>query len=88
MALPEVTEVDPDEPQGFMVPPGFAEDLKAQIALLHDVPLWLLGEGEPPEPVHVPWWRRLLRWGSDARLWLACWAFCLIAGYKVPDDHE
>lgn len=71
-------------PDGFLVPPGFADDLMA--ALRQSLfPAWL-DSGEPLPP---PSWRTRLRWKRDAwREALARRAYRLLAGYWPRDEWD
>ena len=72
-------------PDGFMIPPGFAEDFRRTIAELFGIPDEMLTGGKPLPP---PSWRTRLRRKRDAwRERTARGAYKIIAGYW-PDGGE
>ena len=71
-------------PDGFMVPPGFAEDLRNAVMDAYGLPRDLFTRPLPP-----PTWRTRLRsrW-SDLREQTARRAFKVIAGYEVREEDD
>ena len=75
-------------PDGFLVPPGFTEELHARlISSIIDVPYELIN-GTPskyPPPTRR---QRFRQWRSNMRERLAERAYELISGQKMPDPMD